>query len=265
MNMFLHELKAFRKFTITWTFALVALVILFLSMFPSISREVDVFKELISGFPEAVRMALGLSVENIGSILGFYSYIFLYISLIGAIQAMNLGTSIVSKELREKTADFLLTKPVTRTKIMTSKLLAALTSLVITNIVYLVTATMMASLVETKEYSTKIFLLLSLTLFFLQLIFLALGIIVSVVVPKIKSVLPISLGTVFAFFIIGALASTTGDDALRYLTPFKYFDFAYIVQNSSYEPSFMMVAIGFIAIAITASYFIYSKRDIHAV
>ena len=265
MNMFLHELKAYKKSTITWTFTLVGLVILFLSMFPAISEEAEEFKKIMEGFPEAIRMALGLSVANIGSIFGFYSYIFLYISLFGAIQAMILGTSILSKEVREKTADFLLTKPVTRTQIVTSKLLAAFASLIITNVFYLGAATMMASLVETKEYSTKIFLLLSLTLFFLQLIFLALGIIVSVVVSKIKSVLPISLGTVFAFFIIGALASTTGDDTLRYLTPFKYFDFGYIVQNSSYESSFIIVAIGFIVIAITASYLIYSKRDIHAV
>jgi len=265
MNMFLHELKVYRQSTITWTLALAALVILFLSMFPSISKEAESFKKLLEGFPEAVRLAIGLSVENIGSILGFYSYILLYISLVGAVQAMILGTSIVSKEVREKTADFLLTKPVTRTQILTSKILAAFTSLVFTNIFYLVAATAMASMIKTKNYSVKIFLLLSLTLFFLQIIFLALGIIVSVVVPKIKSVLSISLGTVFAFFIIGAVASTTGDNAVRYITPFKYFDFAYIVQNSRYEYSFMIAAIGFIAIAITASYFVYSKRDIHAV
>ncbi|ODA39499.1 ABC transporter permease subunit [Desulfosporosinus sp. BG] len=265
MNMFLHELKAYRKSTIIWTLALMALAILFLSMFPSFSREAEDFKKLLEGYPETIRRALGLSVENIGSILGFYSYIFLYISLVGAIQAMNLGTSIVSKEVRDKTADFLLTKPVTRSEIMTAKLLAALTSLVITNAVYLATAITMASLVETKEFNTKIFVLLSLTLLFLQLIFLALGTIISVLIPKIKAVLPTSLGSVFAFFIIGALASTTGDDALRYISPFKYFDFAYIVQNSRYESSFVIVAIAFIAVAITASYFIYSKRDIHAV
>ncbi len=264
MNMFLHELKVYRKSTIAWTLALVALVILFLSMFPSISKEAESFKKLLEGFPEALRVAIGLSVENIGSILGFYSYIFLYISLVGAVQAMILGMSIVSKEIREKTADFLLTKPVTRTQILTSKILAAFTSIVFTNVFYIVAATAMASVVETKEYSIKTFLLLSLTLFFLQLIFLALGIIVSVVVPRIKSVLSISLGTVFAFFIMGAVASTTGDTAVRYITPFQYFDFAYIVQNSSYEYPFMIAAIGFIAVAITASYFVYSKRDIHA-
>jgi len=263
--MYLHELKAYRKSTIIWTLSLVGLTVLFFSMFPAISQEAEEFKKVMEGFPEAIRLALGLSVENIGSILGFYSYVFLYISLCGAIQAMNLGVSIVSKEVREKTADFLLTKPVTRTQIMTAKLLAALTSLVITNVFYLAAATTMASLVATQEYSTKIFLMISLTLFFLQLIFLALGIIISIVAPRIKSVLPISLATVFTFFIISALASTTGDDALRYLTPFKYFDLAYIMKNSTYEASFIIVAIGFIAAAITVSYFIYSRKDIHAV
>ena len=71
-------------------------------------------KKYLKDYPEPVRKALGLSVDSISSILGFYSYIFLYITLCGAIQAMNLGTSIISKEVSEKTADFLLTKPVTR-------------------------------------------------------------------------------------------------------------------------------------------------------
>ena len=265
MNMFLHELKAYRKSTIIWTCSLIALIVLFLAMFPTFSKEAEAFKKVMEGFPEPVRKALGLSVDSMSSILGFYAYTFLYVTLCGAIQAMNLGTSIISKEVREKTADFLLTKPVTRIKIMTSKLLAALTSLVITNIAYLAVASIMASIVKTKDYSYKIFFMLSFTLFLVQLFFLALGVIVSVVVPKIKSVLPISLGTVFAFFIIGMLASTTGDDAMRYITPFKYFDTNYIIKNSSYEATFIIIEFGFIVAAIAVSYFVYSKKDIHAV
>ena len=265
MNMFLHEMKAYRKSNIIWTFTLVALVILMLAMFPAFSKEAETFKKLMEGFPEPVRKALGISVDSMSSILGYYSYIFLYISLCGAIQAMNLGTSIVSKEVREKTADFLLTKPVTRTQIMTSKLLAALTSLIITNIAYLAASSIMASMVKTKEYSYKIFFMISTTLFLLQLIFFSLGIIISVVVPKIKSVLPISLGTVFTFFIIGMLASTTGDGAMRYITPFKYFDTSYIIKNSSYEVPYIIIEIIFLIVAITASYLVYCKKDVHAV
>ncbi|MBU3091062.1 ABC transporter permease [Clostridium sp. CF011] len=264
MNMFLHELKTYRKSTIIWTCSLITLVILFLSMFPAFSKEAEAFKEIMKGFPEPVRKAMGFSVDSMSSILGFYSYMFLYTTLCGAIQAMNLGTSIVSKEVGAKTADFLLTRPVTRRAIMTSKLMAALTCLVITNIIYLLASSIMVSIVSTKDYSYKLFFMISITLFFVQIMFLALGIIISVVMPKIKSVLPISLGTVFTFFIIGMFAATSGDAAMRYVTPFKYFDANYIMKNSSYEVSFIIIGIGFIAFAITASYFIYSKKDVHA-
>lgn len=234
-------------------------------MFPSFAKDAEEFKKLLEGYPEAVRKAIGLNVDSIASILGFYSYAFLYITLCGAIQAMNLGVSIFSKEVREKTADFLLTKPVSRTQILSSKLLAALTSLVMTNVVYLAAANMMASQVKTEDYSSKIFFLISITLFFVQLIFLALGMIMSVIVRKIKSILTVSLSTVFALFIIGMLSSTAEDEALRYLSPFKYFDTDYIIKNSGYETSFLIVGIGIIVASIVASYFIYAKKDIHAV
>ncbi len=265
MNMFLHELKSYRKSTIIWTCSLAALIILLLSIFPAFSKDVTEAKKLLEGVPEGVRKAIGLSLDNFFTLLGYYSYVFLYITLCGSIQAMNLGVSIVSKEVRDKTADFLLTKPVSRRRIMTAKLLAALTSLVITNAVYLIIAVYMASVVQSGPFSMKIFLMISATLFFIQIIFMALGVIVSVVVPKIKSVLPISLGTVFGFFILNMFDSVIGEKSLRYLTPFKYFDTAYIIKNASYETSFIIIEVIFIIVAITASYFIYFKKDIHAV
>lgn len=265
MNIFLHELREYRKSTIIWTCSLMAIIVLLLSIYPAFSKEAEAFKKVMEGFPEPVKKALGLSVNSISSILGFYAYCFIYITLCGAIQAMNLGTAIISKEIRERTADFLLTKPVTRIKIMTAKLLAAFTSLVITNIGYVAIASIMVSIVKTEEYSYKVFFLLSLTLFFIQLMFLALGVIISVMASKIKSVISISLGTVFGFFIIGMFSSTVGDSAMRYITPFKYFDTNYIMENSSYEVSFIIIEVVFIIVAIVSSYFVYCKKDVHAV
>lgn len=265
MNMYVHELKAYRNSTFIWSFSIVALVLLFMSLFPTISGDVEEFQKLMEGFPEAVKNAIGLHVESFGSILGFYSYVFLYITLCGAIQAMNIGTSIVSKEVREKTADFLLTKPVSRKMILTSKILAALTSIVITNVVFLVAASLIASMVTIEDFSIRTFLMISFTLFFIQLIFLSLGIITSVIVQKIKSVLSVSLGTVFTFFIIGMLISTMEDEAKRFLSPFQYFDRAYIIENGSYELPFLLIGIGIIVISLVASFKIYIKKDIHAV
>jgi ABC-2 type transport system permease protein len=265
MNIFLHEMRAYRKSTIIWTVSLMLIVVLFMSMFPAFSKDAENFTKLLEGYPQAVRDAFGINLENFFSILGYYCYALTFITLSGAIQAMNLGTSIVSKEVREKTADFLLTKPVTRTTVLTNKLLAALVSIMITNVFYIAAASFMAFQTKTEDFSYSTFLLLSLTMFFVQLIFLALGIIISVLVPRIKSVLSISLGTVFAFYFLGMISSTTGDEAKRYISPFKYFDTAFIMENSSYEAPFLIVGLVFILITIIVSYIIYRNKDIHAV
>ncbi|MFI8574429.1 ABC transporter permease subunit [Rossellomorea aquimaris] len=263
MNIFLYELKAYRKSTFIWTGALIVLVILFMSMFPSISKEINEFKKLLEGFPEGVRKALGIQVDTIGSLNGYYSYIFLYITLCGAIQAMNLGISISSKEIREKTADFLLTKPVTRTKILSSKILAALTSLLFTNIVYVIAAITVANAVKVENFSLYVFLLISLTLLFTQLIMFAVGIIIAVVFPKVKSVISLSLGVVFAFFLIGMVAAA--EEATRYLSPFKYFDYSYIMNHEGYEWSFLLLGMFLIVLSLIGSFVIYNKKDIHTV
>ncbi|SFD22614.1 ABC transporter permease subunit [Bacillus sp. UNCCL81] len=265
MNIFLHELKAYRKSTFIWTASLMAIVVFFLSLFPAIAKDYVEFSKVLEGYPEGVRKALGLEIESFGNVLGFYSYVFIYISLCGAIQAMILGTSIISKEVREKTADFLLTKPVTRTKVMTSKIFAGMVSLAITNIFYLVATMMMAQQVKTANYSSKSIILLSVSLFITQLLFFGIGILISVVFPKIKAVLSISLAIVFGFFVIGMVVATDESNVKRFLSPFKYFEPRYIIAHSKFESQFLIMSIGIIIVSIFASYMIYKKRDIHAV
>ncbi|MCL6605412.1 MAG: ABC transporter permease [Paenibacillus sp.] len=265
MNIFLHEMKAYRKSTIIWLVSLTAIMAMFMSMFPSFSKDAEQMTTMLEGYPEAIRKALSLDLENFFTILGFYSYALSFIVLAGAIQAMNIGVSIVSKEVRDKTADFLLTKPVTRTAIVTAKLLAAFVSLLLTNIVYGTVALLVASQVQVDDFSTKVFLLLNLTLLIVQVMFLALGILISVMASKIKSVLTVSLVTVFTFFFIGTLGGIADEQTIRYFSPFKYVDTAYIMKHSGYEVSYLWVGAVLILGAIAASYVVYAKKDIHAV
>lgn len=265
MNMYLHEIKSLRKSTIIWTCAMIALAMIYFSIYPSIAKEAEDFKKLLSVYPASVRAMLGISLDNITSILGFYSMIFSFIILCGAIQSMNMGVSILSKEARERTADFLLVKPVSRAAIVNSKLLAAITMLFITNVVYTATASIIANIVKTSNFSNRVFFMISLTMFFIQLIFMAIGVFISVFFTKLKSVLPISLGVVFGFYIIGAFTALGENDAARFISPFKYFDTAYIIKNTSYEVPYLITGAVIVFAAITASYIIYMKKDIHSV
>lgn len=265
MNIFLHELKSYRKSILIWTVSLVVLIVSTFSLFPALTKDIADTRMLFEGFPEAIRNGMGVVLDHFGSILGYYAFPLSFVILIGAIQAMNMGTSIVSKEVRDKTADFLLTKPVTRSTILTAKIFAVLTSLILTNVVYFAAATLIAHSVSKENFNSKLFFMISITLFFVQLIFMSIGILLSVSLPKIKSAIPISLGTVFTFYFINFLSTAASDDALRYLTPFKYFDPTYIVEHDSYELNFMLISMVIILTCIIASYIIYGRKDIHAV
>lgn len=266
MNIFLYEMKALRKSTIIWTLSILGLAALYISIYPSMAKDVDDFKKLLEGYPEAIRAILGINLDYIASLLGFYSMIFSFVILCGAIQAMNLGVSILSKESRERTADFLLVKPVSRNTIVSAKLLAAFATLVITNVIFIALTSLLASLAIDEKLDIKLFTMINLTMFLVQIIFIAIGMVVSVFFKKIRSIIPISLGFVFGFYMIGALLVTdSSDKAERMLSPFKYYDITYIIQNGKYDPFFLVVGAILVIVAIVISYIVYNKRDIHAV
>lgn len=155
MNIYLHELKSLRKTAIIWTCAMIAIAALYLSLYSSMAQDAADFKALLSNYPPQVLAMIGATLDSITSPLGFYSMVITFVVLCGAIQAMNLGVSILSKEMRERTADFLLVKPVSRTAIVSAKLLAALTTLLATDIIYFAAVSIMTSIFVQTSYRDR--------------------------------------------------------------------------------------------------------------
>lgn len=266
MNIYLQEFKSLRKSAIIWSCSMSALAVLFLSLYPSVASDAIDYKEILSNYPATIREMLGINLEFVSTLIGLYALSFTFVLLCAAIQAMNLGVSILSREARERTADFLLVKPVSRTQIVFAKLAAAISILVFTEIIYYIIAFVAANIFKTENFNNKIFFLVNFTMFFLQLIFLAIGMFVSVFFKKIKNVLPLSLGFVFGFYLIGSLLATGSDkEAKRFLSPFQYFDLTYIMKHSAYEWSYLLTGAMIVIVCITAGFIIYNKKDIHAV
>jgi beta-exotoxin I transport system permease protein len=203
-------------------------------------------------------------LQNFFTIFGFYAYFLAFVVLAGAVQAMNLGVGILSKEETDKTADFLLTKPIGRGAVVTSKLLAASSVLCLTNALYMLASLLAAKATTHDGFDTTTFLLLTATLLLVQIAFLALGLLLSVVLRRVKSVSAVSLPTVFAFYVIGTLGAIVGNHNVKYITPFKFFDTAYIASHGAYEVRFLLLEAVLVVLAITASYVIFIRKDIRA-
>ena len=264
MNIFFHELQAYRKSTIIWIVTLSTLAVVFLSMFPAFTKDVDTAQKILAHLPQAVRAALDISLKNFFTVYGFFAYLFTFVSLAGAVQAMNLGVGLISKEDSGKTADFSLTKPISRAQVITSKLFAAVCLLVVTNAVFSLVAVFVARTVVVGHFSAKTFLLISSILLFIQMMFLAIGFLMSVTIPKIKSVISVTLPTVFTFFIIGTLGAILGNDKVRYITPFKFYDPNYVMAHGTYELKFLVLELLLLTVAIIVTYIVYIRKDIRA-
>lgn len=265
MNVFLRELVAFRRSTITWIISLSVMVLVFLiGMYPAFTADVDASMQLISQLPEALRRAFSIQLSTFFTIYGFFAYILNFVLVAGAVQAMNLGTGVVAKENAGKTADFLLSKPVTRQGVMSAKLAAALVWVTSTSVVFGVAALIAASIATDGEVDAGNFLLMASTFFLVQIFFVALGALLAVIIPKVKSVISVTLPTVFALYIVGTLGDVLGNEEVRYLSPFKFFDPMYMAGKGEIEMKYLILELVLIAVAIIATYVIYLRKDVRA-
>jgi ABC-2 type transport system permease protein len=212
MNIFKQEFKMHLRSVITWSVAVAALMYVFMSVFSSLAQEAELLNEMMANFPEELLTAFGMNGMDLSTVLGFFSFVFLFAQICLAIQAANYGFSLVSIEEREWTADFLLAKPVGRTQILTSKLLAALSGLTITNIVVWISSLGLISLFKgDRTYETKPLLLLLLSIIVFQLFFLTVGLVVSLLVKRIRSVTPYSMALGFGMYVLSVFGDMLGE------------------------------------------------------
>lgn len=264
MNILLHELRTYRSSTIIWTASLCGLVLMFMAMFPAFTRDIDATRNMLAQLPEALRAAFSIQLETFFTVFGFYAYLMSFAMVAGAVQAMNLGTGVISKEVAGKTADFLLSKPVTRQRVVTAKMVAALISVVFTSAVFSAVSYVAATAASEEPVAALDFLLMSSTFFLVQLFFVALGGLFAVIIPKVKSVISVTLPTVFAFYIVGTLGEVLGNVDVRYLSPFKFHDMMYIASKGAFETKFVILESVLVVAAVVATYVIYLKRDVRA-
>lgn len=263
MNIYLHELKGKIRSILTWTLADVLLLLVFMSIFQGFSKDTALVNDLMKQFPRELLLAFGMEDMDWSSITGYFGMLFVFVQICLAVQAANYGFGLVSVEESEWTADFLLSKPVGRGHILTAKLLAALTSLAVTQAILWVGSFILLNLYkgdQTFDNKPVVLLLVSMVLF--QLFFFAVGMAISLLMKRVRSVTPLSMALVFGLYIMNAFGSMIGEKSLEVLSPFKQFAPSYIVRHGGWDASLSWISPPIILIAVIASYILYSRRNI---
>ena len=248
---------------ITWSVSLILLLFVFMSLFSSFAQDADLLNQTMAQMPPELLTAFGMTDLDLSTPLGFFSFAFLFCQVCLAIQAANYGFGLVSVEERDMTADFLLAKPVGRTYILTNKLLAAFTGLTITNMVVWVSSFVFINMFrDGRPYETNTLLLLLLSIVMLQLFFLSVGLVISLLMKRVRSVTSVSMALAFGMYVLSAFGGMLGEDTFDLITPFKHFEPNYIIANGAYDLPLVLISVVVIIVSVIGSYRLYATRNI---
>ena len=263
MNIFLRELKANLKSLLIWSMIMIFFVFTGITKFSAYEGNPEML-EVLDSMPPALMEAFQMNAFNLTTIEGFFGVMFMYFALLGTISAAMWGSDIISKEERDKTVEFSLTLPVSRNRVVTAKITA-----VIVNCIAFLGVTWVASMAATASYSPdaafyKFLNLCMVTLFVLQMIFLAIGVLLGCAMKQHKRSGSVAIGLLMGTYFISIVAGMNENlEFLKIFSPFTYFDRAQLLNESSFDPLYLLLSLVIIVVAYTGAYVTYGRRDLY--
>lgn len=264
MNVFLREMKATRKSLIIWTIGILFMVVSGMAKYEGMGTSKGSLNELISQMPKSLQAIMGTGSLDLSTVIGYYGILFVYLLLMAAIHALMLGANIIAKEERDKTAEFLMAKPISRTRIVTAKLSAALSNIVIFNVITLVLSVVMVEKFNSSGESLEAIYLLVAGMFLLQLLFLMLGTGLAALLRKPKLAAPLGTAVLLTTYILSIAVDLNEKlEPLQYLTPFKFYEAKRVIIDGALDPVFTVLSLVIIILLTAVTYVFYKKRDLN--
>lgn len=255
-----HELKQGKISLIIWTAVIAFMLAVCILIYPEMAGQMNEMSDMFSNMG-SFSAAFGMDRINFGEFTGFFGVeCGNVLGMGGAFFASLLGISALAKEEKEHTAEFLLTHPVRRRKVVMEKLLSVFSQIIILNAVVIGVTTLSILIIgETPEIKTMS--LLFLTYFILQIETAAICFGISAFISR--GSMGIGLGMAALFYFLNIVANLTEDAKfIKYITPFGYTESADIIADGSINLQYLSVGVALALIGIAVSFYQYSKKDI---
>lgn len=198
---------------------------------------------------------------NFGTLIGFYAVeCGNILDLGGAFFIALIAVTALAQEEREGTAEFLLTHPVSRRRVVTEKLCAVLAQIAVLNGVILILA--LGSIAAIGEaIPWREFLLLHLAYFLLQMELA--GICFGISAFLRRGSLGIGLGIAAMLYFLNLITNLSDSaQCLKYITPFGYAEGSEIVVSAGLDGKLVSLRILYGILGIAAAYARYCKKEI---
>lgn len=264
MNLFLREMKKNRTSFLIWLILMILVNAMMLTSFGSVAEMAENTEAMLSQYPKEFVEAMNLDILKMTNILHFYaSRKFLLVTILGSVYAIMLTSNIISKEESDKTIEFLISKPISRVSIISSKLSCSVVYITMFNFLFSFANLILLNVFKTEDFSIKAFLLISVGAWLINMIFGLIGLVISAFSSKTRTNISLGLGLVFIGYFLSLMATLIERlNFLKYLTPFSYYNTEDLVINMKIEIPYLIITLVLSMICIAITYYGYTKKDI---
>lgn len=259
ITLFKHEMRMNFKSLLIWALSVGLMGMICTLMYKSMEGQID---EMAASFAQmgAFADAFGMNTLSIATVAGFFA------SEVGAIHglgsamfAATISIIILSKEEDAHTAEFLLTHPFKRRTIVTSKLLALITNMVLLTLVcavcYLVGFAGVGGEIPFKDL--VLFLVME---FLMNLEVMAICFFVSAVSQKNR--FGAGLGMALALYLFDIVSRVIPDlKDYAFVGPFSFANATDIFAHHDLAAKGIVLSIVLTVACIAGAYGVYCKRD----
>lgn len=262
MSIFKHELRRGTKSLLIWAASIGFMLVLCVLIYPDMKGEVDSMGDMFSSMG-AFTAAFGMDRINFGSFMGFYAVeCGNILGLGGAVFAALLGVSALAGEEREHTAEFLLSHPIKRSRVVLEKLLAVWAQVLLLNAaVLLLSVLSVLTIGEEPDWKPYLLLHLANILAQLELVCLCFGLSAFLSAGGPGLGVGISMGL---YFVNIAANISEKAESLKYISPFAYAEGADILSESALSGAYLAAGAAFTALGVILAFIKYCRKDIRA-
>lgn len=260
MTVLLHELKRNKISLAVWTGVISFMLGVCVIIYPEMESQMGEMTEMFANMGNFTA-AFGMDQLNFGEFMGYFGIeCGNVLGLGGGFFAALAGIAVLSKEEKERTAEFLLSHPVTRRRIVFEKLFSVIVEIVILNLVVVAVSALCILAVGENVEIGKIALVFT-AYFIMQLEIAAVTFAISAFIKN--GSLGIGLGLAFGFYFVNIFSNLMEElEFLKYFTPYGYTNVGYIVNENSLDFKYLAAGALICGLSVFLGFYKYEKKDI---
>ncbi len=258
-----REFKVNFKSFILWSVILVGLFLAVFLIYPYFITDeaVENLDDMMKAFPPELLKVFNMDISSLNTAYGWLkSEGLMFLLIIIGVYVSLLGSNILLKEESDKTIEYLGYLPITRSKIITNKIIVGFTY--VFSIILLIGLFNYFALLISGDFDQTQYLLLGISPLLIAFPLFSINLFISTFFHKTRSVLGISLGIVFLSYVLNVLGELSEKvEFIKYFSIYTLADSRNIITNSSLSIGCVIVSIVLTILFVIGTYIRYNKKE----